>query len=126
MPLLSARRRTTVFLLNLVVYVSQLQAAPLNPAEIPGDTNWLLYLDIEKACDWKLMHEWESQQMKRKAWYRDKVSEMAQASAWNPLTDLEGISMYDNQYARFNGVLALHVRNINPETHGLPIPQNAP
>ena len=60
------------------------------------------------------MQKWDKQ-MKDKAWYRDKVSEMAETYGWNPVTDLQGISMYDNQYARFNGVLALHVQNIKPE-----------
>ena len=114
MPLLSARRLMTVCLFTVGVCVSQLQAAPLNPAEIPADTKWLLHFDVEKAREWKLMQKWDKQ-MKDKAWYRDKVSEMAETYGWNPVTDLQGISMYDNQYARFNGVLALHVQNIKPE-----------
>ena len=114
MPLLSARRLMTVCLFTIGVCVSQLQAAPLNPAEIPGDAKWLLHFDVEKAREWKLMQKWDKQ-MKDKAWYRDKVSEMAETYGWNPVTDLQGISMYDNQYARFNGVLALHVQNIKPE-----------
>ncbi|MEC7500588.1 MAG: hypothetical protein VX970_02575 [Planctomycetota bacterium] len=113
MPLLSARRLIVVCLFTLEVCVSQLQAAPLNPAEIPADTKWLIHFDVEKARDWKLMQNWEKQ-MKDKAWYRDKVSEMAATYGWNPVTDLQGISMYDSQYARFNGVLALHVQNIKP------------
>ena len=53
MPLLSARRLITVCLFNLGVCVSQLQAAPLNPAEIPADTKWLLHFDVEKAREWE-------------------------------------------------------------------------
>ncbi len=114
MPLLSTRRLMTVCLFTLEVCVSQLQAASLNPAEIPADTKWLLHFNVEKAREWKLMQNWEKQ-MKDKAWYRDKVSEMAETYGWNPATDLQGISMYDSQYARFNGVVALHVVNIDPE-----------
>ena len=69
MPLLSTRRLMTVCLFTLEVCVSQLQAASLNPAEIPADTKWLLHFDVEKAREWKLMQNWEKQ-MKDKAWYR--------------------------------------------------------
>ena len=51
--------------------------------------------------------KWQ-QQMESKEWYRDKVEEMIEAYGWNPAKDLEGVSMYDNEYARFNGVLALN------------------
>ena len=68
----------TVCLFTIGVCVSQLQAAPLNPAEIPGDTKWLLHFDAEKARDWKLIQKWKKQ-MASKAWYRDKVSEMAES-----------------------------------------------
>ena len=114
MPLLSVRVIITVCLFNLSLCVFQLSAAPLNPARIPSDTKWLLHFDLQKARNWQLMQKWQKQ-LEGKAWYRDKISEMADAYGWNPVVDLKGISMYDNQYAQFSGVLALHVRNINPE-----------
>lgn len=114
MPFLPARPLVILTLLYLLVCVSLVQAAPLDPAMIPSDTKWLLHFDVEKARDWNLMQKWQ-QQMEGKEWYRDKVAEMVEAYGWNPAKDLEGVSMYDNEYARFNGVLALHVRNIDAE-----------
>ena len=114
MPFLPARPLVILTLLYLLVCVSLVQAAPLDPAMIPSDTKWLLHFDVEKARDWNLMQKWQ-QQMEGKEWYRDKVAEMVEAYGWNPAKDLKGVSMYDNEYARFNGVLALHVRNIDAE-----------
>ena len=51
--------------------------------------------------------------MESKEWYQDKIKEMIENYGWNPAEDLEGVSMYDSEYARHNGVLALHVRNID-------------
>ena len=112
MSFLPARARPFLALLNLVLSVSFVNAAPVNPAEIPGDTKWLLHFDVEKARNWKLMQKWQKQ-MESKTWYQDKIEKMIDDYGWNPAEDLEGISMYDSEYARHNGVLALHVRNID-------------
>ena len=101
-------------ILNMTLLASLTAAAPLNPADIPRDTKWLLHFDMEKARDWKLMQQWQSE-MQDKEWYRDKFGEMVEQYGWNPAEDLEAVSMYDSEYARHNGVLALHVRNIDIE-----------
>ncbi|MDG2208258.1 MAG: hypothetical protein P8K78_10170 [Pirellulales bacterium] len=108
--------RTAPLALILVLFFahSATEAAPLDPAAIPGDTKWLLHFDMEKARNWELMQKWQSE-MQDKAWYRDKVEEMVEKYGWNPAEDLMGLSMYDSEYARHNGVLALHVRNIDTE-----------
>ena len=112
MSFLPARARPFLALLNLVLSVSFVNAAPVNPAEIPGDTKWLLHFDVEKARNWKLMQKWQKQ-MESKTWYQDKLEKMIDDYGWNPTEDLEGVLMYDSEYARHNGVLALHVRNID-------------
>ena len=114
MSFLAARRLITVCLFIFGVCGSQLQAAPLNPNEIPAETKWLLHFNVEKARGWKLMQKWKKQ-MKDKAWYLDRVSELAETYGWNPVTDLQAISIYDSDYTQFSGVLALHVQNIKPE-----------
>ena len=53
--------------------------------------------------------------MESKEWYQDKLGKMIEHYGWNPAEDLEGVSMYDSEYARHNGILALHVRNIDVE-----------
>ena len=114
MSFLSACVLRFLVLLNLILSVSFANAAPLNPAEIPGNTKWLLHFDVEKSRNWKLMQKWQ-EQMESKEWYQDKLGEMIEHYGWNPAEDLEGVSMYDSEYARHNGILALHVRNIDVE-----------
>ena len=82
-------------LLKLLLLVSFAQAAPLNPAEIPSNTKWLLHFDMEKARNWELMQKWQSE-MQDKEWYRDKIGEMVEQYGWNPAEDLEAVSMYDS------------------------------
>ena len=108
----SCRTAPLALILILFFALPATEAAPLDPAAIPGDTKWLLHFDMEKTRNWKLMQKWKGE-MEDKAWYRDKVEEMVEKYGWNPADDLMGLSMYDSEYARHNGVLALHVRNID-------------
>ena len=71
--------RTAPIALILVLFfaLSAIDAAPLDPTEIPGDTKWLLHFDMEKARSWELMQKWQSE-MENKTWYQDKVEEMVE------------------------------------------------
>ncbi len=115
MPISPANVITMFTLVHLILCPALISAAPLDPAKIPADTKWLLHFDVEKARNWTPMQKWQ-QQMESKEWYQEKAEEMIEIYGWNPVENLQGISMYDNEYSRNNGVLALHVRNINVDT----------
>ena len=112
MPFLTAYLPRLFTFAIFMLSASLLEGAPLNPAQIPSDTKWILHFDVESAHQWSLAQKWQSE-MKDKEWCKKKLGEVVEQFGWNPTEDLQGVTIYDNEYGRHNGVLALHVQNLD-------------
>lgn len=115
-----------ISLVTLLLAIAPLaNAGPLNLDHIPADAKWLLHFDMEAARKWSLVEQWQSQMAENENY--EKTSKMWAAKlGMNPMKDLLGVTIYDTQYAHHNGILLLHVQNINRKKLSAEFKKNHP
>ena len=83
-------------------------AAPLVPAHVPADAKWVSHINLDAVRGMEMVSKWREAYTKREG-YQQKVDWMAENIGMNPMEDLLGVTIYDTEYARHNGVVLMHL-----------------
>ena len=88
------------------------QAGPLDADQVSADAKWVMHMDFEA------MRESSAGKMMRSMWLqrdrvRKRMEEVLEHTGMDPREDLDGATLYDNQFKKHHGVALIHVKNID-------------
>jgi len=109
----------------LLSMASIADAGPINPSYISADAKWIFHLNIEQAQQWGLVEKWRAE-MEQKDKYKQHWNKWVAKLGMDPTKHLLGVTLYDNTYARHNGIVLLAIQNVDREVLATQFKQNHP
>ncbi len=115
-----------VSLITLLLTITPIaNAGPINPAHISADAKWIFHLNLEQARKWELVKQWHAK-MEQQDKYKKHLKKWVTKLGMDPTKNLLGVTLYDNTYARHNGIVLLAIQNVDRKTLATQFNKNHP
>jgi len=118
--------KSFVPLITLLLSMASIaDAGPINPAHISADAKWIFHLNLEQARKWELVEKWHGE-MEQQDNYKQHLNKWVAKLGMDPTNNLLGVTLYDNAYARHNGIVLLSIQNVDREVLATQFKKNHP
>lgn len=98
----------------LIAWATVAWAGPLVPQHLPTDAKWVCHLNVEAVKNCELVQAFQKECPKTKECLA-KMKAISAVVGMNPAEDLLGVTLYDTGYARRQGVMLVHVKQVDQE-----------